>query len=110
MPERPSGPFRAARFSVSFTVECYPSAGSVETAVDPPAKDQVFEAEIRNISNSGACLVTPHPLAVNQILKVSFPIQSPISTFISTPRTLVEVRWMKPDEKNSIMAGIRFLL
>jgi PilZ domain-containing protein len=110
MVERPKEPLRGARFSVSLAVECYPSAGSGEPELSIPSKPQSFEGEIKNISSRGACLITTQPLKVNEVLKVSFPIHSSISSFISSPRTLVEVKWTKPSDKDKFITGLLFLL
>jgi hypothetical protein len=101
---------RGARFSVNFTVECYPSSDRDQNETEEQAPGASFEGQVRNISSGGACLITAQPLKVNEILKVSFPIQSSISDFISTPRTLVEVRWTESADKARYLSGLRFLL
>jgi hypothetical protein len=115
MPEEPKEVSRgAARFSVDLAVECYPSVGSDNASIEAPSKETPrepsFDGEVTNISSSGFCIITTHSLKANEVLKVSFPIQSSISNFISTPRTLVEVRWTKPADKDKYMVGLRFLL
>lgn len=112
--EEPKEVSRGARFSVDLAVECYPSVGSGDAFLEldsgEPSKVVTFEGEVTNISSGGACLITTQSLKVNEILKVSFPIQSSLSTFISTPRTVVEVRWTKPAAQGKFLIGIRFLL
>ena len=105
---------RDARFSVDMSVECYPSMLSsfpLEEIGEKAFSDYSFGGEIKNISSGGACILTTHLLKINDVLKVSFPIPSPISSYISAPRTLVEVRWVKPlDQKECFIHGVRFLL
>jgi PilZ domain-containing protein len=110
MTEKTNDVSRAARFTVNFNVECYPSASKEGGEIKTASQDFSFEGEIKNISSSGACLVSNHPLKVSEVIKVSFPIQSSISTYISPPRTLVEVRWTKPVEKGKFVTGLLFLL
>jgi len=101
---------RGARFAVDVAVECYPTVSSGEMESESSSNGPSFGGEIKNISSMGACLITSHPLNIKDVLKVSFPIQSSISTYISPPRTLVEVRWTKPVDKDKVLAGLIFLL
>jgi hypothetical protein len=101
---------RGARFSVQLSVSCYRSIDRTDQGGEEKEEGAAFEGEVKNISSSGACLVTSYPLKINEVLKVSFPIQSSLTAFITTPRTLVEVRWIKPLENNTFITGLRFLL
>ncbi|HET6370745.1 MAG TPA: hypothetical protein VFG95_06080, partial [Nitrospiria bacterium] len=69
-----------------------------------------FEGTIQNIGNGGACIETSSPLSISEVLKIAFPIQSSISSFISTPRTLAEVKWTHPVPGDRFISGLRFLL
>lgn len=91
-----------ARFAVSLTVECFPSALPAGVGEERGH----FEGSLKNISSGGACILTDRPLHVADVLKMSFPIQ----TFISAPRTLAEVRWALPTEEGKYLCGLRFLL
>lgn len=97
--ERPRG---SARFSITLSVECYPSISPHSTS----ARKGNFEGVLQNISNGGACMVTAQPLKIAEVLKVSFPIQH----FVSTPRTLAEVKWTRSMPEGRFVSGLRFLL
>jgi hypothetical protein len=132
--ETPRGP----RFSVNLAVTCYPPAGATgfelpssglrfdrftgrmdssdqkpDESVDPKSEKEVQaagrEGMVMNVSSGGACIVTDFPLPLSDVLKVAFPIQSHISDFISTPRTLAEVRWTFVFPDHRYVSGLRFL-
>ncbi len=107
MQEKPKEIPRDPRFLINLSVDCFPS---VATRSEEGKTDTSFEGIVQNIGNGGVCLVTNRPLNLNEVLKVSFPIQSSISTFISTPRTLAEVRWIKPLSHDKFLSGLHFLL
>jgi len=97
----------STRFSVNLTVECYASAAG---PLPEGPQDTGFDGVVQNISDGGACIVTRRPLRVTDVLKVAFPIQSSISSFISTPPTLAEVQWTHPSPEGEFISGLRFLL
>jgi hypothetical protein len=101
---------RDPRFLVNIWVDCFISTDGGARLKKKPSEDIVFKTLVRNISSKGAFLVAKYPLKVSEVFKVSFPIQSSATPFISTPRTLVEVRWIKPYHKEDLMLGLRFLL
>jgi len=98
---------RGARFAVNLTGNCFPSA---DEASDEKNQIIGIEGEVKDISSRGACIVTEFPLMISEVLKVAFPIQGSISNYISTPRTLAEVRWTQPAPDNKFISGFRFLL
>lgn len=111
---------RGARFSVNLRVKCFSSIQipsqipanaekSTERVENAPA-EAAFEGEISNISNDGACLVSTHELKINEILRVAFPFNNVISPYVTSPRTLAEVRWVHPADQGQIHCGLRFLL
>ncbi|HXN05952.1 MAG TPA: PilZ domain-containing protein [Nitrospiria bacterium] len=82
---------------------------SAEKVKDAPA-ETTFEGEISNISNDGACLVSTHELKINELLRVAFPFNNVISPYVTSPRTLAEVRWIHPIGQGQFHSGLRFLL
>ena len=107
MREKPEEIPRGPRFLINLIVDCFPS---VTTQPKERKEETSFEGFLQNIGNGGVSMVTSHPLSVNEVLKISFPIQSSISMFISTPRTLAEVKWVKPISQDKFFAGLHFLL
>lgn len=97
---------RGARFSVNLTGNCYP----VPKNEGAKKEDKRCEGSVKDISSRGACIITSFPLKISEVLKVAFPIQGSISNYISTPRTLAEVRWTQPAPGNKFISGFRFLL
>ncbi|MHB8481182.1 MAG: hypothetical protein ACYDBV_00365 [Nitrospiria bacterium] len=91
---------------INLIVDCFPST----TGSKEDKEVTSFEGFVQNIGNGGVNIVTSYPLNINEVLKIAFPIQSSISTFISTPRTLAEVRWVKPVSQDKFFAGLHFLL
>jgi len=97
---------RGARFSVNLTGNCYPVAQTVEEKKE----DKRCEGAVKDISSRVSCIVTSFPLKISEVLKVAFPIQGCISNYVSTPRTLAEVRWTQSAPDNKFVSGFRFLL
>ncbi len=107
---------RGARFSVNLAVTCFPStvsAGPTYGSVDPKTGQEIQgagrEGIVKDVSSGGACIITDFPLSLSEVLKVAFPIQSSISDFISSPRTLAEVRWTYLSPDNQYVSGLHFL-
>ena len=111
MPEETQKIRSGPRFSLNLNVLCYPSSDvTKKSGVEGQSAETSFDGELLNISSGGACLVTDLPLEEREILKVSIPIHGSVSNFITTPRTLVEVRWKKPKNHEKFLIGVRFLL
>lgn len=92
----------SARFTSQLRVEVFPAADASETNFRHFGE----EGFLQNISRGGACVVTASPLQVSDLLKISFPIQQ----FISTPRTVAEVKWTSHGEDGKYISGLRFLI
>ncbi len=63
------------------------------------------DAEIVDISASGACIVTPRVL--EQGKKINFSMR--LSDCDESLDFLAEVKWARPDEKDKFRIGLRFL-
>ena len=101
---------RRARFAVNLQVEYQsPESRNLNENEEEAWKEIYLPGILLNISSEGACIETAHPLKVNEILKISIPIQSVISDFIKTPRTLVEVKWSS-SQNDKHLAGLQYLL
>jgi hypothetical protein len=106
VPDQSKDNRRGARFSVNLTGNCYLPAETPEKETQANGR----EGAVKDISSWGACILTKFPLNVSEVLKVAFPIQNPISSYISTPPTLAEVRWTHSSPDNNYISGFRFLL
>jgi hypothetical protein len=96
---------RGARFSVNLAVTCFPSTGLAGEEIQGAGREGI----VKDVSSGGACIITDFPLSLSEVLKVAFPIQSSISDFISTPRTLAEVRWTYLSPDHQYVSGLHFL-
>ncbi len=99
------------------------AAGYLEKRIDPRAEIQekakykllgeeqssmnfeYEEAQTKNISIGGVCMVLPHKISEGNVIRVEIPIESaqqPIKAFC-------EVQWCKPSEKEKYEVGLSFI-
>jgi hypothetical protein len=103
MPDRSQElPRASARFSANLRVEFHPAVGPSTEHLPQTG----FDGVLQDISSGGACIMTTRPMEVAEVLKILFPIQK----FVSSPRTLAEVRWTHSLSEGKFVAGLRFLL
>jgi hypothetical protein len=77
---------------------CYMNS-SVEYVLDPFNTDEIFEGTIDNISESGMCLLTSHPLTEGQEIT--------IKSLLFLPSQTAVVCWTEP-QNDGYRVGLKF--